>query len=470
MTTKIEPITSENISIGNSIDQKNAQVAIQNAIPINQPGVIQTTTEKITTTTNNIPTNVLVTDIKNNIGNNTGNVVISNNNIDGNNLGAQKTTTVTTTHYGVNPIELTTSANNYQLGQGQIIGIGGDQDNALDINYMNNLGNNIVLGDNNQALGQATTTTITTVKKEEMPYELGQFETRTEDGGLLMGVGGGIHDNARDITYSSNTHGLTSVIANNSITTQTLLQNQPVIGKVEEEPIQGHILQGEVPGLTTTTTTTTETNFIDGINIAEGARKSVDISKIAINKTINEGVDVKSLEIYNKTTLLQDKVQHIIKREIQPIIKTIIKPIIQKEIQPIVQREIQPIIQKEFQPIVQKEIQPIIQKEIQPVVKKEIQPIIQREVQPIVKKEIQPILFREEQHINKREVVPKVERQEQKQVRTKIVAYIMKEVKHTTQKKVIPKTETQVQNQEKLQIVPYIMKEVQHVNKNRSRK
>ena len=52
--------------------------------------------------------------------------------------------------------------------------------------------------------------------------------------------------------------------------------------------------------------------------------------------------------LQSKTTLLQDQVQHIVKREIQPIVKTIIKPIIQKEIQPIVQREIQPIVQKEI--------------------------------------------------------------------------------------------------------------------------
>ena len=366
MTTKIEQINTGNISAGNDIESINNQDIIQNSIPINQQGNIQTTTNQISTTNYNIPTNTLVTDIKNNISNNQGNVVISNNNLDGNNFGTQKTTTVTTTQYGVNPIELTTSANNYQLGQGQIIGIGGDQDNTLDVNYINN---NIGAG-NNQVVGQTTTTTTTTIKREGIPIELNNFQgeiTKTEDGGVIMGVGGGIHDDARDITYSSNTHGLNSHIAQNTITTTNIIQNQQDLGK-SQELIQGHILNGEGAGVTTTTTTT-ETNYVDGINIAQGARKSVDISKIAINKTINEGVDVKSLEIYNKTTLLQDKVQHIIKREIQPIVKTIIKPIIQKEIQPIVQREIQPIIQKEFQPIVQKEIQPIIQKEIQPIVK-----------------------------------------------------------------------------------------------------
>ena len=112
-----------------------------------------------------------------------------------------------------------------------------------------------------------------------------------------------------------------------------------------EEELAKLVRSGEL----TTTTTTTETQY-------GGVRKTVDISKIATTKTINTGIDIKSLEIYNKTTLLQDKIQHIIKREIQPIVKTIIKPIIQREIQPIVQREIQPILQKEIQPIVQKGI------------------------------------------------------------------------------------------------------------------
>ena len=212
MTTKIEQINTGNISAGNDIEPINNQDIIQNSIPINQQGNIQTTTNQISTTNYNIPTNTLVTDIKNNSGNNQGNVVISNNNLDGNNFGTQKTTTVTTTQYGVNPIELTTSANNYQLGQGQIIGIGGDQDNTLDANYINN---NIGAG-NNQVVGQTTTTTTTTIKREGLPIELNNFQgeiTKTEDGGVIMGVGGGIHDDARDITYSSNTHGLNSHIA-----------------------------------------------------------------------------------------------------------------------------------------------------------------------------------------------------------------------------------------------------------------
>ena len=136
-----------------------------------------------------------------------------------------------------------------------------------------------------------------------------------------------VEDEAPDVTYSSNTRGLGAAAAKTTTTTTITTQTQYGQGQAQGQLIQGQVIQGGQAGLTTTTTTT-ETNYGAGMGIATGTRKSVDISKLATTKTINEGVDIKSLEIYNKTTLLQDKVQHIIKREIQPIIKTIIKPII----------------------------------------------------------------------------------------------------------------------------------------------
>ena len=96
-------------------------------------------------------------------------------------------------------------------------------------------------------------------------------------------------------------------------------------------------------GQLTTTVTTIETQYFRGIGVSIG--KNINISIYEINQTINTGRNIKSLDIYNKTTLLQYKVQHIIKREIQPI-KTVIKPITQVIIQSIFQKEIQPYFKK----------------------------------------------------------------------------------------------------------------------------
>ena len=403
----------------------------------------------------------LVMGVGGGVGDNARDVTFGTKNTDGTAYGTTKTTTTTTTtQYGLAPTSgtgLTTTSTQYQMGQGEgnglIMGVGGGVlDDAADVTYSTKSGMNTV---GQGLMGQTTTTTTTTYTQSGLGQTQGQI-IQGDGSGLVMGVDNRVQDDAADVTYSSKTGQKIGTTTAKTTTTTTTTQYN--LGQT-----QGQVIQGDGAGLimgvgggtlddavdvtystktdknlataaakTTTTTTTTETQYGIGSAVATGVRRSVDISKYATTQTINEGVDIKSLEIYNKTTLLQDKVQHIIKREIQPIVKTVIKPIIQKEIQPIVQREIQPIIQKEIQPIVQKEIQPIIQKEIQPIVKKEIQPIIQKEVQPIVKKEIQPILYREEQHITKKEIVPKVERQEQKQVKTKVVPYILREEKHST--------------------------------------
>jgi len=146
-----------------------------------------------------------------------------------------------------------------------------------------------------------TTTTSTT----EEQYRVGVM-----DKGLLRGVGGEVEPSV-DVTYSTKDDGI---------------------------PLGN--------GQLTITVTTIETQYFRRIGVSIG--KNIDISIYEINQTINTGRNIRSLEISNKTTLLQYKVQHIIKREIQPI-KTVIKPITQKIIQPILQREIQPIVQKEIQ-------------------------------------------------------------------------------------------------------------------------
>ena len=288
-------------------------------------------------------------------------------------------TTTTNMEFGATT---TTESTGYEFGAGEgaaieTTGVEGYDANVqigegagLEVNQYGTAGLETYTG------GEAMTTTTTTTTQYGMGMETG---TATTEGaafsGSVMGVGGGVHDEAVDVTYSTKSDQVTNL---------------------------GTVNLGTVDLGTTVVDQGTTVVKRKSITIPGG------IASLAKTTTSTVGVDIKSLNIYNRTTLLQDQVQHIIKREIQPIVKTIIKPILQKEVQPIVQREIQPIVQKEVQPIVQKEIQPIIQKEIQPIIKREVQPIIQKEVQPIVKKEIQPILMREEKHITQKKICNKI--------------------------------------------------------------
>ena len=256
MTNQIDPNTQGSIPIVNDPNLISTQNAFQNSIPINQPGVIQTTTRQVTTTTNTIPSTGVVMGTNNIIGDNAGDVAFSTNNIDGNNLTTTKKTVVTTTHYGVNPNEgagITTTTNTYQVGQGQLMGVGGEQNNGLDVNYTSNLGNSIELGANQGFVPTITNTTNMT------KYELGQNEgtmTQGKEGQYLMGVGGGVEDEAPDVTYSSNTRGLGAAAAKTTTTTTITTQTHYGQGQAQGQLIQGQVIQGGQAGLTTTTTTT----------------------------------------------------------------------------------------------------------------------------------------------------------------------------------------------------------------------
>ena len=62
-------------------------------------------------------------------------------------------------------------------------------------------------------------------------------------------------------------------------------------------------------GQLTTKVTNIETQYFRGIGVSIG--KNIDVSIYEINQIINTGRNIKSLLIYNKTTLLQYKV-HIL--------------------------------------------------------------------------------------------------------------------------------------------------------------
>ena len=296
------------------------------------------------------------------------------------------------------------------------------------------------------------------------------LENRVNSSGtILMGVGQGVGDDAGDVTYSTkpdNNFNATSTLYskkttefngnlmetdarmninsteqnnnfelnNNGSIPLTMTQYVETAREsieIDNNSIDRSSAIGNVGLLGVNSNATYSTKFDNNVNLG-----NQNITQFATTTTSTFGEDINNLNMYNRTTVLQDQVQHIVHREIQPIVKTVFKPIIQKEIQPIIKREIQPIIQTELHPVVEKEIQPIIQREIQPIVKREIQPIVQREVQPIIKKEIQPILMKEEKHLTQKEIVPRKELSVQNISKTKIVPYIQKEEQHQTQRQV----------------------------------
>ena len=286
---------------------------------------------------------------------------------------------------------------------------------------------------------RANNTIITKYNKSSIG-EQGVRQISTSGG--IMGVGGGIYDEAEDVTYSTK--------PDKKATTRqySIGYGNPSSG-IGVVNTTGNALGigGGMKNKTPDVIYSTKQN-----NVNSEAKIGYDeISNIAKTTVITTGENINNLNIYNKATILKDKVQNIIQRDIQPIIKTVIKPIIQEEIQPIVEREIHPILQKEIIPVVEKEIQPLIQTETQTIIKKEIQPIIHKEIQPIIKREIQPIKMKEEKHYYQKKFTPKKEISYHKTIRTKIVPYRQIEEKHVSQKKILPSSETKIRNIEKIQ-------------------
>ena len=138
--------------------------------------------------------------------------------------------------------------------------------------------------------GYAGATTTTTTSTTTTEFGMGAGVGAGAGEGSVMGVGGGIHDEAVDVTYSTKPNQVTNL--------GTIDLGTVDLGTTYVEKRKSITIPGGIASLAKTTTTTV-------------------------------GVDINTLNIYNRTTLLKDQVQHIIKREIQPIVKTIIKPIIQ---------------------------------------------------------------------------------------------------------------------------------------------
>ena len=269
----------------------------------------------------------LVMGVGGGVGDEAQDVTFSTKNIDGTAFGTTKTTTTTTTtRYGYTQNQgagLTTTSSSYQMGQaggeGLVMGVGGGvQDDAVDVTYSTNTGM--------KTGGQGTMTTTTTTTRTQ--YGLGQTQGQIiqgegqviqgegqmiqgEGAGLIMGVGGGVQDDAVDVTYSSNTGHNLGAAGAKTTTTTTTTRTEYNLGQN-----QGQIIQGEGSGLvmgvgggiqddvvevtyssntgqglgaaaakTTTTTTTTETQYGAGLGVSTGVRRSVDIRKYATTKT-----------------------------------------------------------------------------------------------------------------------------------------------------------------------------------------
>ena len=213
---------------------------------------------------------------------------------------------------------------------GSIMSIGGGAgDNALDVTYSTKPNRNISLG----------SPTYNTITKEFASQ--GREVSQTEN---VLGVGGGIGEDAVDVSYSTKPDNNIGLGAKTFTTTTTTTTNRYGLGfgqiSGEETTISGsEKVMGVGGGVGDKAVDVNYSTKPDNGGIRMGYE---EISRMATNTISTTGEDLDNLKIYNRATILQDKVQHIIQKEIQPIIKTVIKPIIQKEIQPIVQREIQP--------------------------------------------------------------------------------------------------------------------------------
>ena len=181
----------------NQINFGTTQGDFQNSIPMTTTGVTQIT---------NNPSGGLLMGVGGGVGDKAQDVTFSTRNLDGTAFGTTKTTTTTTTtHYNLGQTEGQGLTTTYQFGQGQnglVMGVGGGvEDNAVDVTYSTKTGNELGAA---AALGKTTTTTTTTTTQ----YGLGQTQGQIVQGdgnGLVMGVGGGIEDNAVDVTYSTKT-------------------------------------------------------------------------------------------------------------------------------------------------------------------------------------------------------------------------------------------------------------------------
>ena len=185
----------------------------------------------------------------------------------------------------------------------------------------------------------------------------------------VMGFGQG-GDAAIDVTYSTKPDNQGVGLVNTGITGLTTTVAQTTYPTMIEN---------------TMTTTTTENTAGSVMGFGQGGDDAIDVTYstkpdnqgVVVNQgiteltntyntasvNVNTNIDINNmqeLQMYKQTTLLPDKVQHIVQKEYQPIIKTVIKPIIQREYQPIIEKEIRPIVQQEYQPIIEREIQPIL--------------------------------------------------------------------------------------------------------------
>ena len=252
---------------------------------------------------------------------------------------------------------------NLQAFTSTAMGVGGGiGDDAVDVTYSTKPENQIQTA--NYALGSfgttglgTTTTTTTTINNMQT---LAGNTMATTTGGNIMGFGQG-GDAAIDVTYSTKpenqiqtaNYGVASFATtsydnnlalgqNAGFTTTTLETNtindyQTLAGSAVTTTTGGNVMgfgQGGDAAIDVTYSTKPDNQNVAVVNTG--------LTQLTTTTNYNTTIDVNGLqeaEMYNQTTLLPEKVQHIVQREYQPIVKTVIKPIIQKEYQPIVERE-----------------------------------------------------------------------------------------------------------------------------------
>ena len=198
------------------------------------------------------------------------------------------------------------TGNTMATTNGSVMGFGAGGDSAIDVTYSTKPdAQNIAFA--NTGINQITNTGFTTTTTQN---------TMTTAGGVMgFGAGG---DSAIDVTYSTKPDAQNVALVNTGITTTTTQNTMATTNG----SVMGFGAGGD-----------------SAIDVTYSTKPDV-VNTGVVNTVYNTGMEVnteQNLQMYNQTTLLPDKVQHIVQREYQPIIKTIIKPIEQKEFQPIVE-------------------------------------------------------------------------------------------------------------------------------------
>ena len=200
--------------------------------------------------------------------------------------------------------------------QENVMGVGGGVgDDAVDITYSTKPDNpNYNVGSFGfQTNGAEFQTSSTGFQTTGFQTSTTEFATSSSATGSIMGVGGGVGDNAVDVTYSTKPDNKFAKVR--TITTKTTTTGGYGVGFGQNTSTTqistGGTVMGVGGGVEDQAVDVTYSTKPDNVGIKFGREQ---IASIATTTTSVTGEDISNLDIYNRATILQDKVQHIIQK------------------------------------------------------------------------------------------------------------------------------------------------------------